>query len=95
MPCCPAVIDLWKDCENLHFPEVSDQWFQTESDRNSAALDGSSDDVSDALLFQLRSKLIALMQRSKTMRLAGPDRLRIDDKLPALDARLTRLRVGV
>ena len=64
MPCCPAVIDLWKDCENLHFPEVSDQWFQTESDRNSAALDGSSDDVSDALLFQLRSKLIALMQRS-------------------------------
>ena len=64
MPCCPAVIDLWKDCENLHFPEVSDQWFQTESDRNSAALDGSSNDVSDALLFQLRSKLIALMQRS-------------------------------
>ena len=64
MPCCPAVIDLWKDCETLHFPEVSDQWFQTESDRNSAALDGSSDDVSDALLFQLRSKLIALMQRS-------------------------------
>lgn len=64
MPCCPAVIDLWKDCETLHFPEVSDQWFQAESDRNSAALDGSSDDVSDALLFQLRSKLIALMQRS-------------------------------
>lgn len=63
MPCCPAVIDLWKDCETLHFPEVSDQWFQTESDCNSAALDGSSDDVSDALLFQLRSKLITLMQR--------------------------------
>jgi len=38
------------------------------------------------------AKLIALMQRARTMRLAGPDRLRIDEKLPALDARLARLR---
>ena len=37
-------------------------------------------------------KLIALMQRSKTMRLAGPERLRIDEKPPTLEARLARLR---
>ncbi len=53
----------------------------------------------DAILVQFAphppfdtAKLIALMQRSRTMRLAGPDRLRIDEKLPALDARLSRLR---
>jgi transcription-repair coupling factor (superfamily II helicase) len=38
------------------------------------------------------AQLIALMQRSKTMRLAGPERLRIEEKLPALEARLQRLR---
>jgi transcription-repair coupling factor (superfamily II helicase) len=38
------------------------------------------------------TRLIALMQRSKTMRLAGPERLRIDEKLPDLEARLRRLR---
>ncbi len=38
------------------------------------------------------AKLIALMQRSKTMRLAGPERLRIDEKTANLDARLQRLR---
>ena len=38
------------------------------------------------------ARLIALMQRSKTMRLAGPERLRIDEKLPTLEARLARLR---
>jgi len=38
------------------------------------------------------ARLIALMQRSKTMRLAGPERLRIDEKLPQLEARLQRLR---
>jgi transcription-repair coupling factor (superfamily II helicase) len=38
------------------------------------------------------AQLIALMQRSITMRLAGPERLRIDEKLPTLEARLARLR---
>ena len=38
------------------------------------------------------ARLIALMQRSKTMRLAGPERLRIEEKLPALEGRLARLR---
>jgi transcription-repair coupling factor (superfamily II helicase) len=38
------------------------------------------------------ARLIALMQRSKGMRLAGPDRLRIDEKLPTAEARLQRLR---
>ena len=38
------------------------------------------------------ARLIALMQRSKTMRLAGPERMRIDEKLPQLEARLQRLR---
>jgi transcription-repair coupling factor (superfamily II helicase) len=38
------------------------------------------------------SRLITLMQRSRTMRLAGPERLRIEEKLPALEARLQRLR---
>jgi len=38
------------------------------------------------------ARLIALMQRSKTMRLAGPERLRIDEELPQLEARLQRLR---
>ena len=37
-------------------------------------------------------KLIALLQRSRTMRLAGPTRLRIDEKTATLDARLSRLR---
>ncbi len=38
------------------------------------------------------ARLIALMQRSKSMRLAGPERLRIDEQTPNLDARLRRLR---
>jgi len=38
------------------------------------------------------ARLIALMQRSKTMRLAGPERLRIDEKTPNLDDRVRRLR---
>jgi transcription-repair coupling factor (superfamily II helicase) len=38
------------------------------------------------------ARLIALMQRSKGMRLAGPDRLRIDEKQPTFEARLARLR---
>ena len=38
------------------------------------------------------AKLIALMQRSRTMRLAGPSRLRIDEKTATLEARLARLR---
>jgi transcription-repair coupling factor (superfamily II helicase) len=38
------------------------------------------------------TRLIALMQRSKTMRLAGPERLRIDEKTPNLDDRVRRLR---
>lgn len=38
------------------------------------------------------TKLIQLLQQSKTMRLGGPDRLRIDEKTPNLDARLQRLR---
>jgi transcription-repair coupling factor (superfamily II helicase) len=38
------------------------------------------------------ARLIALVQRGRTMRLAGPERLRIDEKLPALEARLARLR---
>jgi transcription-repair coupling factor (superfamily II helicase) len=38
------------------------------------------------------AKLIQLMQRAKTMRLAGPERLRIEEKTPNLDARLQRLR---
>jgi hypothetical protein len=32
------------------------------------------------------------MQRSKTMRLAGPERLRISEELPQLERRLQRLR---
>ncbi|MGE5337530.1 MAG: transcription-repair coupling factor [Gemmatimonadota bacterium] len=38
------------------------------------------------------AKLIALIQRDRTMRLAGPERLRIDAKTPNLDARLQLLR---
>jgi transcription-repair coupling factor (superfamily II helicase) len=38
------------------------------------------------------ARLIALMQRSKTMRLAGPERLRISEELPQLERRLQRLR---
>jgi transcription-repair coupling factor (superfamily II helicase) len=38
------------------------------------------------------ARLIALIQRSKTMRLAGPERLRIDEKLAQLEVRLQRLR---
>jgi transcription-repair coupling factor (superfamily II helicase) len=38
------------------------------------------------------SRLITLMQRSRTLRLAGPDRLRIDEQLPTVEARLSRLR---
>jgi transcription-repair coupling factor (superfamily II helicase) len=53
----------------------------------------------DALVIQFvpnppfdTARLIALMQRSKTMRLAGPERLRIDEKTPSLDDRVRRLR---
>jgi transcription-repair coupling factor (superfamily II helicase) len=38
------------------------------------------------------ARLIALIQREKTMRLAGQDKLRIDTKTPSLDARLQQLR---
>jgi transcription-repair coupling factor (superfamily II helicase) len=38
------------------------------------------------------AKLVALLQKSRTMRLAGPARLRIDEKTPTLEARLGRLR---
>ena len=38
------------------------------------------------------ARLIALLQRSRTMRLAGPTRLRIDEKTVNFEARLTRLR---
>ncbi len=38
------------------------------------------------------AKLIALIQREKTMRLSGQDRLRIDVKAPTLEARLQQLR---
>ena len=38
------------------------------------------------------ARVIGMMQRSKTMRLAGPDRLRIDEKTPHLEARAQRLR---
>ncbi|MEG1834386.1 MAG: transcription-repair coupling factor [Burkholderiaceae bacterium] len=37
-------------------------------------------------------KLISLMQKERTMRMAGPDRLRIDVKTSNLDARLAHLR---
>ncbi len=57
------------------------------------------DASADALVIQFASnapvdpaRVIALMQRSKTMRLAGPDRLRIDEKTPHLEARTQRLR---
>jgi transcription-repair coupling factor (superfamily II helicase) len=38
------------------------------------------------------ARLIALMHKSRTMRLAGPTRLRIDEKTATLEARLARLR---
>ena len=38
------------------------------------------------------AKLIQLLQRSKTMRLVGPERLRIEEKTANLDARVQRLR---
>jgi len=38
------------------------------------------------------ARLIQLIQRSKTMRLSGPERLRIEEKIPSGDARLQRLR---
>jgi transcription-repair coupling factor (superfamily II helicase) len=38
------------------------------------------------------ARLIALLQRSRTMRLAGPTKLRIDERTATLDARLARLR---
>jgi len=38
------------------------------------------------------AKLIALIQRDRTMRLAGPEKLRIDAKTPHLEARLRLLR---
>jgi transcription-repair coupling factor (superfamily II helicase) len=57
------------------------------------------DASADALVIQFlpnppfdTARLIALMQRSKSMRLAGPERLRIDEKAPNLDDRLRRLR---
>ncbi len=53
----------------------------------------------DALVLQFipnppfdTARLIALMQRSRTMRLAGPERLRIEEKTPNFEARLQRLR---
>ncbi|HSQ09983.1 MAG TPA: TRCF domain-containing protein, partial [Burkholderiaceae bacterium] len=53
----------------------------------------------DALVLQFvpnppfdTARLIALMQRSRTMRLTGPERLRIEEKTPNLEARLQRLR---
>ena len=57
------------------------------------------DASSDAIVIQFMpnppfetARLIALMQRSKTMRLAGPERLRIDEKTANLEARTQRLR---
>jgi transcription-repair coupling factor (superfamily II helicase) len=38
------------------------------------------------------AKLIQLMQRARKMRLAGPERLRIEEKTANVDARLQRLR---
>jgi transcription-repair coupling factor (superfamily II helicase) len=38
------------------------------------------------------ARLIRLIQHSKTMRLTGSERLRIDEKLPAVEGRLQRLR---
>jgi hypothetical protein len=38
------------------------------------------------------AKLIALMQKSRTMRLSGPTRLRIEEKTTTPEARLGRLR---
>jgi transcription-repair coupling factor (superfamily II helicase) len=38
------------------------------------------------------AKLIALMQKSRTMRLSGPTRLRIEEKTATPEARLARLR---
>jgi transcription-repair coupling factor (superfamily II helicase) len=38
------------------------------------------------------SKLIALLQKSRTMRLAGPTKLRIDEQKAGVEARLARLR---
>jgi transcription-repair coupling factor (superfamily II helicase) len=38
------------------------------------------------------ARLIRLIQDSKTMRLTGSERLRIDEKLPAVEGRLQRLR---
>jgi transcription-repair coupling factor (superfamily II helicase) len=38
------------------------------------------------------ARLIALLQKSRTMRLSGPTRLRIDETTATLDARLARLR---
>jgi transcription-repair coupling factor (superfamily II helicase) len=38
------------------------------------------------------ARLIALLQKSRTMRLAGPTKLRIDEQTASLEARLARLR---
>jgi len=38
------------------------------------------------------ARLIALIQRERTMRLAGPEKLRIEAKTPTLEARLQQLR---
>ncbi|MEP6607890.1 MAG: transcription-repair coupling factor [Burkholderiaceae bacterium] len=57
------------------------------------------DASADAIMIQFvpnppfdTAKLIALMQRSKTMRLTGPERLRLEEKTANLDTRLQRLR---
>ena len=51
MPCCPAVIDLWKEQRALHFPDVSD----TLSD---------FDNTGAPVLFLLREKLLNLFNDS-------------------------------
>jgi transcription-repair coupling factor (superfamily II helicase) len=38
------------------------------------------------------AKLIGLLQKSRTMRLAGPAKLRIDERTVTVEARLARLR---
>jgi transcription-repair coupling factor (superfamily II helicase) len=53
----------------------------------------------DAILIQFTpnppidtARLIHLIQSSKTMRLSGPERLRIEEKTPSVEVRLQRLR---
>lgn len=65
MPCCPAVIDLWKSEEVLHFPVfypttgaagVSDN--QRISDAINTATFTSDHTFTDSLLFEIRTKCI-------------------------------------